>query len=223
MHSGNAPAVPGLLEWLADDFADSGYDLHRLIAALVNSRAYQLSSSWPHKSEIPAVTIFAVANLRPLSRRQLSFSLLLATGNAELSKPDDVESRVERYLNVPGAQRVSQYLSIEKQAARLSNSLDPRTSDFQSSAVEALFMSNNGVTQELVAAKDDNVAARLISIQDTRKLVTTGIRTVFSREPRDDELNRLTAWFDQQHSDRSKTAEQLLWAFVTSAEFRFNH
>lgn len=223
MHSANASAVPGLLEWLADDFVESGYDLRRLITVLVSSRIYQLSSEWPHDSEIPDATLFAVATLRPLSRRQLSFSLLLATGNARLPGPDPVQLRVERYLSVPGVQRVSQYLAIEKQAEELTRSLDPRTADFQSSAVEALFMSNNPVTQNLVAAKDDNLAARLASLQDTRKVVATAIRMVFSREPRDDELPRLTEWFEKQKSDRSAAAAQLVWALVASAEFRFNH
>ena len=223
MHSANAPAVPGLLEWLADDFADGGYDLRRLITALVSSRAYQLSSSWPHTSEIPAPTLFAVANLRPLSQRQLSFSLLLATGNAELTEPDEIQSRVERYVSVPGVQRIGQYLSIENQAAALIDPLDPRTVDFQSSTVEALFMSNNATAQALVAAKGENLAMRSGKVQDNRQLVTTAFRTIFSREPRAEELTQLTDWFAQQGSDRSKAIEQLLWVLVTSAEFRFNH
>src|SRR5262249_33947387 len=45
MHSANPPAVPDLLEWLADDFAAHGYRLDRLVAGLVLSRAYQLAST----------------------------------------------------------------------------------------------------------------------------------------------------------------------------------
>src|SRR5262249_11743192 len=44
MHSANPPAIPGLLEWLGDDLAANGYDLDRLIAGIVCSRVYQLSS-----------------------------------------------------------------------------------------------------------------------------------------------------------------------------------
>lgn len=223
MHSGNASAVPGLLEWLADDFADGGYDLNRLIAALVSSRAYQLSSVWTNKSDVPAESTFAVMSLRPLSRRQLSFSLLLATGNEGLTDPDSVQSRVESYINVPGAQRIAQYLAIEKQAASLTASLDRRDSEFQSSAVEALFMSNNAATQELITPANDNLAAQLGKIEDTRKLITTAKRNVLNRPPEDAELQQLTSWFDDQKTDRSETAGQLIWILVTSAEFRFNH
>lgn len=223
MHSGNSSAVPGLLEWLADDFADGGYDLHRLIAALVNSRAYQLSSVWTNDGDVPAESAIAVMSLRPLSRRQLSFSLLLATGNEQLTEPDAMQSRVEQYINVPGAQRISQYIAIEQRAASLTSALDRRDAEFQSSAVEALFMSNNSATQELIAPNDDNLPAQLGKIEDTGKLITTAIRSVLNRPPEDAELAQLTEWFDQQKTDRSKTAGQLIWVLVTSAEFRFNH
>ena len=37
---------------LADDFADSGYNLQRLITAIVSSSAYQLSSRWDQGASI---------------------------------------------------------------------------------------------------------------------------------------------------------------------------
>ncbi len=47
MHSENPSSIPGLVEWLGDDLAAHQYDLRRLVAAIVQSRAYQLSSRWP--------------------------------------------------------------------------------------------------------------------------------------------------------------------------------
>ena len=35
------PSNPELLDWLAADFVDHGYDLKRLIATIMESRAYQ--------------------------------------------------------------------------------------------------------------------------------------------------------------------------------------
>src|SRR5262249_36425872 len=59
MHSANPPAIPGLLEWLADDLAGHGYDLDRLIAALVSSRVYQLASTTRNDAEPPNERLFA--------------------------------------------------------------------------------------------------------------------------------------------------------------------
>ncbi len=223
MHSGNESAVPGLLEWLADDFAGGGYDLRRLVKAIVGTRAYQLSSRWEHDAPIPENSLFAVASLRPLSQRQLAFSLVLATGNGTLSEPGKIQSRVERYSGVAGLQRIEQYLTIEERAAELINSLDPRRANFHSSVAEALFMSNNSASQALVAAQGDNLAARLGKIEDTGELVTQAVRTILSRSPNDDESARLTGWFGRQGDDRHTTCDQMIWALITSAEFRFNH
>lgn len=223
MHSANPPAVPGLLEWLAEDFAASGYDLRRLIAALVSTQAYQLDSRWPHESEVPAEDLFAVQMLRPLSRRQLAISLLLATGNAELSEPDPAQRRLESYIGVPGVQRIEQYLEIERQAAELTAALDDRSADFRSSALEALFLSNNPTASKLVTPTADNLAGDLRARSDSRDLVRTAVRTVLSRNPGTDELQRLTEWFDARVADRPAAIGQLIWALATSAEFRFNH
>ncbi|MCA9069845.1 MAG: DUF1549 domain-containing protein [Planctomycetaceae bacterium] len=223
MHSGNPSAVPGLLEWLAKDFASSGYDLRRLITALVNTRAYQLSSRWEQETTPPAAYLFAAATLRPLSQRQLAFSLLLATGNGRFESPDPVQQRVERYAGVRGLKRIEQYLTLESQATELEKSFDERRPEFQSSVSEALFLSNNPAAQELIATKEQNLAGQLGTKEDPRELISQAVRTILSRVPSETELHQLSAWFEHQKADRPHAIENLIWALVTSAEFRFNH
>ena len=222
MHSGNPAAVPGLLEWLAEDFAKSGYDLGRLITVLVNTRAYQLSSRWEQDTPPPHPSLFAAATLRPLSQRQLAFSLLLATGHVELSPPSDLQSRVERYTGIEGLKRIEQYLMIENLAASLEKSFDERRPEFQSSVSEALFLSNNPAAQDLVRTSANSLAGQLGKLDDTQQLVSKAIRTILSREASEDELKRLSEWLENR-KDRPKAIEQMIWALVTSAEFRFNH
>jgi hypothetical protein len=223
MHSGNPPAVPGLLEWLAEDFAASGYHLRRLMIALVSTRAYQLSSRWEQDSPAPQSELFAAAALRPLTPQQLAFSLVLATGNGKLAEPDEVQSRVERYAGVAGLARIEQYLTIEKRASGLLASLDSRRRDYQTSVAEALFLSNNPAPWGLISGGEDRFATQLAEIPDRRQLVAAAIRTILSREPGAEELNRLSEWLAGQGDDRLQAAEQLVWVLVTSAEFRFNH
>src|SRR5438552_814370 len=45
MHSENPPSHPELLQWLARDMADHGFDLRRLLRGIVLSNAYARSSS----------------------------------------------------------------------------------------------------------------------------------------------------------------------------------
>ena len=226
MHSANEAAVGGLLGWLADDFAANGYDLHRLIAAIVSTQAYQLGSKWPDGSAIPDEQLYAVARVRPLSRRQLAVSLLLATENFKFTDPQDIEQRTERLLDARGFGRVQQYLKIEQAAIALSPSFDTRTRNFQSSTHEALFMSNNEAIQELVRANTSgtsNLTARLAGLDDSKRTVEAAIRSVYCRNPHGTELSELTEWFNRQNSTREKKCEQLVWGLITSAEFRFIH
>jgi len=224
MHSANPPAVPGVLERLAEDFAQNGYDIRRLITAIVSTRAYQLSSRWNRETPVPDPSLFAVAQLRPLSRRQFAFALLQATGNARLRETDDSKERLERYVGVTGLSRIEDYLRIEREAAEWMDQIDPRIAAFQSSSDEALFLSNHEAIQKLIAADGDNLAARLSRPSDTRETVQTAVRAVFRRPPEPEETERLVKWFNaQQNENRTATCEQLVWALVTSAEFRFNH
>src|SRR5581483_2585279 len=69
MHSANPPAIPDLLEFLADDLVDHGYDLARLIAGLLSSKVYQLSSTKATTTRASGERHFAKAELRPLTPR----------------------------------------------------------------------------------------------------------------------------------------------------------
>jgi hypothetical protein len=222
MHSGNPPTVPGLLEWLADDFAASGYDIHRLAGAIVSTKAYRLSSRWESAAMLPDEGDFAVARLRLLSPRQYALSLLVATGRADFAAPDALQSRVERLAGASGVERVKQYLSAEEKAVPLSSQLDR---DSQSSADEALYLSNNTAIQTLVAAEPNTLAAKLAELSDNTQIADAAIRQVYCRPPAAGEVDRLAEWLVGRSHASSKSAccEQLIWVLATSAEFRFQH
>lgn len=209
MHSANPPAIPGVLEWLADDFAANGYDLDRLIAGLVASKAYQLSSV-PISED--AEKHFAVAHLKPLTPQQYTLSMVLATGDGTLDQ-------------TTADQRARRYRELEGQANALTRSdlIDPRTDRFQSSAGEALFLSNNPEAQRLTLPSGRNLGARLAALKDNGQVVDAAIWAVLSRAPDAEERSYLSRWLEEHSQDRGKACGQLVWALVTSAEFRFNH
>ena len=221
MHSGNLPTVPGLLEYLADDFVAHGYDVQRLVGTIVSTKAYRLSSRWESAAPLPVENDFAVARLRLLSPRQYAMSLLVATGRADFTEPDALQSRAEKLVGAAGLDRVKQYLSAEEKAAPLLAQLDPGH-DGQSSATEALYLSNNPAVQALVGAEPGTLAVRLAELSDPRQIAEAAVRQVFSRPPAAGEVERLAEWFGQQPG-KSRACEQLLWILLTSAECRFQH
>ena len=77
MNARNVPSHPELLNWLAEDFSKSGYDIKRLIRGLVLSRVYANS----HR-DAPAES-FAAAIERPLTAEQLAASWRIAAGTSK--------------------------------------------------------------------------------------------------------------------------------------------
>ena len=212
MHSANPAVIPELLNWLAENLASHGYDLDRLVAGVVSSQVYQRASTGTGGGAETAEKQFARASLRPLTPHQFALSMAVAVGDETFAKATEPQARARRYRELEG------------QASRLINLkvLDPRTDRFQSSAGEALFMSNHADVQRLMVPSGSNLAARLTAIVDTGKLVDTAVWTILSRPPDAEERAYLVHWVEGR-KDRPKACSLLIWALIASAEFRFNH
>jgi hypothetical protein len=213
MHSANPPSHPELLAWLARDTAAHGYDLRRLIRGLVLSRAYSRDSRWTGSESSPRPSLFAVAVVRPLTPMQLACSLRLATADpATLAgdlKPAEVDRRIE---------------SLAEAARSMASSLGSSSGDGQIGVAEALLFSNSKrIEQELLADGDGRLVARLMKLSAPDEQIDVAVRNIFCRPP-DDEEKRLLREYIERRTDRPEEAcRQLVWALLTSPEFRFNH
>lgn len=93
----NPPSHPELLDWLAIEFVESGYDLKHILRLIATSRTYQQTSSdslktWAsvvrHNKEtaseaddlVPG-SLFEGMHLRRMSAEQINDSILVATGH----------------------------------------------------------------------------------------------------------------------------------------------
>jgi hypothetical protein len=212
MHAENPPSHPELLTWLARDLMDHGYDLRRLMRGLVLSRAYGRSSRW-EGGTAPAPAQFAVARLRALTPMQLAVSLRLATTDpatvAADMKPEEVEKRLE---------------GLESNARGFAGMLAQPGDDFQIGVSEALLFSNSDrIMKEYLAEGGDRLVSRLLKLKEPKDVVQLAVRTVLSRPPTAEETKLLGEYL-QKRSDRPVDAcRQLVWALVTSSEFRFNY
>jgi hypothetical protein len=211
MHSANPPSHPELLQWLARDLAEHGYDLRRLVRGLVLSRAYARSSRWDH-GDTPSPQLFAVARLRALTPMQLAASLRLATTDPmrlATLKPEDFERQIE---------------GLESSARGFAGLLEQPREDFQIGVGEALLFSNSDrVQKEFLADGGDRLLGRLKQTKSADEAIDLAVRTVLCRPPSPEE-KKVLADFVGRRSDRVADAyRQLVWALLTSAEFRFNY
>ncbi len=213
MHAENPPSHPELLDWLAQDTAEHGYDLHRLIRGLVLSRAYARGSRWEGGGEAPAPELFAVARVRPLSPLQLATALRIATAApdalpADLA-PAEFEKRVER---------------LEASARGFASSLEPPGEGQQIGVSESLLFSNGDRFQkEFLADGPDRLLGRLTRTADLNELIDTAVLCVLSRPATAEERHLLGDYLARRADRKAEACRQVVWALVTGAEFRFNH
>ena len=81
-----APWSPGLLDWLASDLVDGGYDLKRLMATIVSSKAYQMRAV-PRVGEQPRAYVFRGPEVRRLTAEQFGDAIGAITGDWNVYQP----------------------------------------------------------------------------------------------------------------------------------------
>jgi hypothetical protein len=212
MHSANPPSHPELLAWLARDLIDHDYDLRRLVRGLVLSDAYARASRWEGEGEgkTPPEKWFAVAQARPLTPMQMAVSLRLATTDPQALPAEDAE--LEKRL-----------AAIEKNAENMA-SLFPRPGDnFQVGVSEAMLFANNQALQKELLEGNGTLVTRMLQLPDLSQRAELAVRTVLSRPPEGQELQVLTEYLRRREDRAQAGCQQVVWALLTSAEFRFNH
>ncbi len=203
MDSQHAPSHPELLDWLAQDFERSGYDLRRLIRNLVLSQAYQLDSR-PAPGKPPADEAFARAIEKPLSAEQLGRSLILATGpwNADAksgSARDDASVRRALVRDFPSL----------------------FAPEYNATLQQALFLSNSPILEPLLQPQAGNLAERLSALPDDKARVKTAFQAVLGRSPDREELQASLAYLADHPGQGGRS--QFLWALMSGVEFQVNH
>jgi hypothetical protein len=203
MDSSRPPSHPELLDWLADDFARSGFDVKRLVRNITATRTYQLDSRPAEQARPPAET-FACALDKPLTAEVFARSMLIATGN---------EAGTNGFTR-------SDLTQVQKLFAEAFPDVFP--TENVSSLRQALFLSNNRTLETLTQSSSTNGLSPLAALDDKAKVKELFVR-VLAREPDRAEMERALTHL-RAHTEAPEAAtRQLLWALLAGAEFRINH
>ena len=200
MHSENPASHPELLDWLARDFAENGYDLRRLIRGIVLSETYQRDSRWPIDSEAPAPELFAVAQPRALTPRQLSLSLLVVSANPEqLIGTEDSANWAERREQ------------LENSANGFADQIEIPGDGFQISVDEALLFSNSQrIENDYLRDAGDRLVGHLKQMEDASSLIDAAFLSALSRTPSDEERETFADYLAAREDRRVAAIQQLL-------------
>lgn len=214
--SANPPSHPELLKLLAEAFVASKYDLRALLREIALSDTYQRSSE-PAEKETPPET-FATAQLKPLSPEQLAWSLMQATGLADAERVALGKNLNEQAL----------FGKLSGQATQVVNTFagppgQPEGQAFQPSLDQALFLLNGGLVRGWLSPRAGNLMDRLQKLADPKAVAEELYLSVLTRRPSQEEANDVTGYLKDRTKDRLAALQEIAWALMTSAEFRFNH
>jgi hypothetical protein len=223
-HSANPASNPELLELLSQEFAAHGFDLKWLIREIVLSKAWQRSSLGPagvegqvtgdrdaSDSDSKGKGLWRQARQRNLSAHQMFLSTLQATGNMERLRGPSPDAPGEAYTK----------LKAKFVAAMATEPKEP-TLGYVPSVKEAAFLSNDGDLLDLLKPHPGNLMEKLIAAPDA-EIPDAIYLHLFARLPDDEEREFITTTLKQAKADRQVTLRDLVWAMLSSTEFRLNH
>ncbi|MCA9061080.1 MAG: DUF1549 domain-containing protein [Planctomycetaceae bacterium] len=199
--SAHPASHPALLDLLADDFRRSGYNIRRLVQAVVLSRPYQLASVKPEGVENPKY--FAWSLEKPLTAEQQARSIQQAV-RGEFRNDDPLFGQVR--------DRLSEVMPEE----------------IVTTVSSALFLTNNPAINDFISHSSEptHLASRVLAAKSRTEQIDLLFLTLFSRHADDAEVVAVSEMLDSgvAGSDRQRQlVNNVIWAMLTSAEFRFNH
>jgi hypothetical protein len=209
----HGPFPPGL-EILADDFADHGFDLARLIRIIASLKVFQLESradftvTEEHENQW---AVFPLTRLRP---EQVAGGIIQACSLTTI----DANAHIFRQLG--------RYFSQNDFIQRYGDLGEDEFGNQGGTITQRLLMLNGKLIDK--RTKDNpfiNASTRIMMVtRDPARAVEAGYLCVLSRLPTRKELeyfrDRLQA---ATKNDRFRYMEDLFWVLLNSTEFSWNH
>ncbi|MBX3749232.1 MAG: DUF1549 domain-containing protein [Opitutaceae bacterium] len=212
-------ANPRALEALAGDLRARGFDLERLVRAIVSTRAYRAASTvGPGQDEAAAVAAFAAYPVKPLRAEPLAHGLLQATS---LWTYDARRFALVRLIR---AGQRADFLQ------RRGDRGDPERPE-PATLLDRLALLNGAVVLERTKPDDPfGPAARLPALAPTdAAAVEAAFLMALARRPDPDEaapyVERLAAARAEGEPGKARAAvmSDLLWALLNTTEYATNH
>lgn len=198
-HKANPPSHPDLLNKLTDELIAHKFDIRWVLKEIALSQTYQRSSE--QKGEVDPAKFLSAA-VKRLTAPQLAWSLMQAV---DLPAVQRNEGQVKTFVNLFGGKP------------------GEPDSGFQATLDQTLFVSNGPLLRQWLAPRKGNLADRLASAKTNVVLADELFLSVLTRRPSTNEVQLVTDFLKGRDKDRGAAIQELAWALLASAEFRFNH
>ena len=217
-HADNPASHPELLELLAQRTVEMRYDIRGMLREIALSQTYQRSSRQADGlSEAPKPESFAVALLKPLSPEQLAWCTMQATGITEGARAALGDKCNEQTLHDRLAGNVAPFVNT------FGGPVGEPDGRFQPSLDQALFLSNGNHVRGWLAPSGGNLADRLTKLAQSEQVAEELYLSVLTRRPTAEEQLEVVEYLKPRTADRANAVQELIWAMLTSSEYRLNH
>src|SRR5947209_3331172 len=144
---------------------------------------------------------------------QLAMSLRLAASSpdrfAATLKPEEFDKLLEQ---------------TESSARGLASLFEQPRDDFQISVSEALLFSNGDrIQKELLSDNGQTLLAKMKAAKSPEEAINLAYRAAMSRPASDEEKKALLDYVAKRRDKLGDAYKQIVWALISSAEFRFNY
>jgi hypothetical protein len=215
-HSANPPSHPELLNLLADDIAARKFDMRGFLRELALSQTYQRSSEQPSAGKESEPASYTVALLKPLTPEQLAWSLMQATGLTDAERQALGKKADEAALYARLARNVASFI-------KTFGGPSGQPQEFDARLEQALFLANGPTVRGWLTPRAGNLIDRLTKLTNADALVEELYVSVFARLPSAEERKEAADFLASRSEDRTAALQDMAWALLASAEFRFNH
>lgn len=213
----NPATNEALLDRLADDFVEHGYDLHHLIRTIANSRTYQLSSV-PEPGNREDDASYSRYYLKRLTAEQLIDSIVQITG-----VPQDYLGYYPgvRAVNLADPGVPSPFLDMFDRPKRDAAKCERSESVSLRQAMHLLV--GDTVNEKIRTSAERGVLAQLLrDARSDSEIVEHLYLAALSRLPEPNERDDCQTVISRA-TDRSTGFQNVLWALVSTNEFLYNH
>jgi hypothetical protein len=208
--SGPAPRYPEVLDQLAIDWTNTGYDIRWLFRTLANTQAYQRHLQPRTQSEAPTLVAVCPSRLRP---EQIFEALVKTLGFNEADKTIPAPAA----SSAPAVARHTGLRHMIYQAFKVDPSLP--ADEVQGTIPQALLMMNSVLVNTFVAANGKTYLAEALSkdLPDDEILLSLYERTL-ARKPSAEEI-AICKGYLKRVENRKEAFEDVFWSLVNSTEF----
>ncbi|MBX3412505.1 MAG: DUF1553 domain-containing protein [Pirellulales bacterium] len=212
----NPPSNKPLLEWLAKDFVEHGFDREHVLKTILKSHTYQLSSRKNDFNKDDA-KYFSHAKTRLLSAEQLLDAICQVTGVQE--KYAGLPSGT-RAASLPTPDVANDFLKVFGQPAREMACQCERSNE--SNLSQALQMINGPLVHGKLTAENNRLRQLAAAGRTNEEIVDELYMSALARKPSEPEMAAAIKHISAQ-PDRNAALEDVCWALLNAKEFLFQH